>query len=373
MLTVLLTGVVAVLVFGTVVLVHEAGHFLAARRCGIYVQEFSIGFGPAVWTRVKNGTRYSVRLFPVGGYNAMPGEENTVEESETENPDEPPRPGHRPYDRHAPVLPTAVQGKYFDEATPWQRFFVILCGALMNFALGYFVLIVFLCGQKAITSCVVYDFLGDNPASAASGLQAGNEIVAVNGKPCFVAEDIIYELQRTQDYTASMTVIRDRELVQLPAVHFDSATAEDGSTTMVLDFQVYGIAKSPRTVTAWAARYFAYYARAILRGFADMLTGRVSINQLSGPVGVVSTISQAVQYGWQDVLSLAALITINIGIFNLLPIPGLDGCKLIFLAIEGFSGRAVPARIQAGINAAGLIALFMLMIMVTFSDVSRIF
>lgn len=118
MLTVLLTGVVAVLVFGTVVLVHEAGHFLAARRCGIYVQEFSIGFGPAVWTRVKNGTRYSVRLFPVGGYNAMPGEENTVEESETENPDEPPRPGHRPYDRHAPVLPTAVQGKYFDEATP---------------------------------------------------------------------------------------------------------------------------------------------------------------------------------------------------------------------------------------------------------------
>ena len=158
----------------------------------------------------------------------------------------------------------------------------------MNFVLGYFVLIVFLCGQKAITSCVVYDFLGDNPASAVSGLQAGDEIVAVNGKPCFVAEDIIYELQRTQDYTASMTVIRDRELVQLPAVHFDSATAEDGSTTMVLDFQVYGIAKSPRTVTAWAARYFAYYARAILRGFADMVTGRVSINQLSGPVGVVS-------------------------------------------------------------------------------------
>ena len=139
MLTVLLTGVVAVLVFGTVVLVHEAGHYLAAWRCGIYVQEFSIGFGPAVWTRVKNGTRYSVRLFPVGGYNAMPGEENTVEESETENPDEPPRPGHRPYDRHAPVLPTAVQGKYFDEATPWQRFFVILCGAWLLCAHRLFV------------------------------------------------------------------------------------------------------------------------------------------------------------------------------------------------------------------------------------------
>ena len=100
----------------------------------------------------------------------------------------------------------------------------------------------------------------------------------------------------------------------------------------MLDFQVYGIARTPHAVAGWAARYFAYYARAILRGFADMFTGRVGINQLSGPVGVVSTISQAVQYGWQDVLSLAALITINLGIFNLLPIPGLDGCKLLFLA-----------------------------------------
>src|SRR5699024_5674015 len=121
----------------------------------------------------------------------------------------------------------------------------------------------------------------------------------------------------------------------------------------------------------WAARYFAYYARAILRGFADMFTGRVGINQLSGPVGVVSTISQAVQYGWQDVLSLAALITINLGIFNLLPIPGLDGCKLLFLAFEGLTRRAVPARIQAMVNAAGIVAVLMLMVAVTFSDITK--
>ena len=102
-----------------------------------------------------------------------------------------------------------------------------------------------------------------------------------------------------------------------------------------------------------------------------MVTGRVSINQLSGPVGVVSTISQAVQYGWQDVLSLAALITINIGIFNLLPIPGLDGCKLIFIAIEGVSGHAVPEKVQGAINAAGMILLLLLMVFVTFQDVNR--
>ena len=241
----------------------------------------------------------------------------------------------------------------------------------MNFVLGYLVLVVLLCLRGPITSCVIYDFIGENPSSAASGLQAGDEVLAVNGHICFVAEDIVYELQRVQNHTAPMTVLRGGEIVHLPAVRFDSATAENGADTLVLDFQVYGIARTPHAVAGWAARYFAYYARAILRGFADMFTGRVGINQLSGPVGVVSTISQAVQYGWQDVLSLAALITINLGIFNLLPIPGLDGCKLLFLAFEGLTRRAVPARIQAMVNAAGIVALLMLMVAVTFSDITK--
>lgn len=368
MSTVLLTGIATVLVFGTVVLVHELGHFLAARRCGIWVQEFSIGFGPALWSRVRRGTRYSIRLFPLGGYNALPGEDPDPDETGHGEAQAIP---HAPYDPHAPKLPALVQGRYFDEASPWQRFFVILSGALMNFVLGYLVLIVLMAAQDAMASCVVYDFLGDTPSSEASGLQAGDEILMVNGQPCFVAEDIVYELQRTQNYTASMTVLRDGKIVQLPAVRFDSATSEDGTRTMVLDFQVYGIAKTPRTVVSWAGRYFLYYARAILRGFADMMTGRVGINQLSGPVGVVSTISQAVQYGWKDVLSLAALITINVGIFNLLPIPGLDGFKLVFLAIEGLAGRAIPAKVQAAFNAAGVIALLMLMVAVTFSDITK--
>ena len=363
MLTALLTVIAAVLVFGTVVLVHELGHFLAARRCGIHVQEFSIGFGPAVWSRVKNGTRYSVRLLPLGGYNAMPGENGDEEEGAQPPPCA--RAGS------AAPLPAVISGKNFDEAGPWQRFFVILSGAAMNFVLGYLVLVVLLCLRGPITSCVIYDFIGENPSSAASGLQAGDEVLAVNGHICFVAEDIVYELQRVQNHTAPMTVLRGGEIVHLPAVRFDSATAENGADTLVLDFQVYGIARTPHAVAGWAARYFAYYARAILRGFADMFTGRVGINQLSGPVGVVSTISQAVQYGWQDVLSLAALITINLGIFNLLPIPALDGCKLLFLAFEGLTRRAVPARIQAMVNAAGIVALLMLMVAVTFSDITK--
>nr|WP_317402261.1 site-2 protease family protein [uncultured Gemmiger sp.] len=372
MTNVLLTTIAAIVVFGLVVLVHEAGHFLAAHRVGMWVQEFSIGFGPALWSRVKNGTRYSIRLLPLGGYNLLPGEnpDEGEEGTEADAAGSFSRP-HASYDRRRPLLPAAVKGKFFDEAPPSHRFFVILCGAMMNFVLGYFLLVVLLCGQDAITSCMVYDFLGDAPASEASGLQAGDEILAVNGRACFVAEDIVYELQRTPDYTASMTVLRDGRITTLPAVHFDSATAEDGTKTMVLDFQVYGIAKTPRAVASWAGRYFLYYARAILRGFLDMFTGRVSINQLSGPVGVVSAVSQAVRYGWKDVVSLAALISVNLGIFNLLPIPGLDGFKLLFLAVEWVSGKTVPARVQAVLNAAGIVALLALMILVTFQDITK--
>ena len=352
----LLTALAAIFVFGAVVLIHELGHFLAARRYGIFVQEFSIGFGPALWSRVRGGTRFSVRLIPLGGYNAMPGEESEAD----------PPAGSRA------AQSTAVSGRPFSEAGPWQRFFVILSGAAMNFVLGYLVLVLLLSLQGPIASCVIYGFLGEEPSSQASGLQAGDEILSVNGHICFVAEDVIYELQRAENYTAPMTVRRGGEIVQLPAVRFAAATGEDGQQTMVLDFQVYGIARTPHSVAGWAARYFAYYARAILRGFADLACGRAGINQLSGPVGVVTTISQAVQYGWQDLLSLTALLSINLGIFNLLPIPALDGCKLLFYAFEGVTKRAVPLRVQAVVNAAGLAALLMLMVAVTFSDITKL-
>ena len=120
-----------------------------------------------------------------------------------------------------------------------------------------------------------------------------------------------------------------------------------------------------------AAWYFCYYARVILRGFLDLFTGRVGVNELSGPVGVVNAVGEAVKYGWRDVLSLAAVITVNLGVFNLLPIPGLDGCKLLFLAAEGITRRELPLRFQTAINAAGMILLLMLMVLTTMQDVAK--
>lgn len=364
-MTALLTVLVSVLVFGVVVLVHELGHFWAARRCGIHVEEFSIGFGPAIWSRSKNGTRYTVRMLPLGGFNMMAGEK-------AEDGEDAPEEKAPAYDANAPLFPATVRGKTYAEASPWQRFFVIASGALMNFAAGLAILLVLAASEEVLTSRVLYDFTED-AASQRAGLQAGDEILAVNGHRCFVIQDVFYELQRTTDYTADFTVLRDGRRVTIPQVTFDTVTDENGQESMKLDFRVYGLARTPRTVAREALRSFAYYARSILRGFADLATGRTGINELSGPVGVVSAVGQAVQYGWRDVLSLAALLTINLGIFNLLPIPALDGFKLWFLAFEGVTRREVPEAVQNGLNFAGMVLLLWLMVFVTMQDIGKFF
>lgn len=268
--------------------------------------------------------------------------------------------------------PVVTAGQPLSKATVWQRLFVFSAGALMNFLLGFVLLVIIVSMQTGVSTKIIYSFT-DNALSAQTGLQAKDEILKVNGHVCFVADDIIYELQRTPNYTADFTVLRDGRTVELKNVQFGTNTAEDGTKTMVLEFNVYGLAKTPRSVLVGAVNYTLYYARAIVRSFVDLLTGRVSVNDLSGPVGIVSAIGQAVKDGIVNVLSLAAMITINLGIFNLLPLPALDGGRILFLLIEGVRGKPVSDKIQIAFNATGMALLMLLMVFVTFHDFTRMF
>ena len=212
----------------------------------------------------------------------------------------------------------------------------------------------------------------DGALCGQTGLQAGDEIVAVNGRRCFVANDIIYELVRTEQYRADFTVLRDGQTVELPDVQFDTWTDEAGQVHMSLGFTVYGLAKTPRNVLREAGNSMLYYGRIIFTSLADLLRGRESINNLSGPVGIVTAIGQAASYGWQDLLQMLALITINLGILNLLPFPALDGGKVVFLAIEGITGHAVPEKLQGSLTVAAFALLFGLMIFATYNDIIRL-
>ena len=365
-MSVFITLLAALFVFSAVIAIHEFGHFAVAKLCGIRVNEFSIGMGPALWKTVRKGTQYTLRALPVGGYVALEGEESP-ESQQTEAARD-----RREEAAPAPVPPEEGIGIPLNEAPVWQRMLVMVAGAVMNFVLGFVVLLILLTAQSSpLTSKVIYA-VEDSALCGQTGLQAGDKIVAVNGRRCFVANDIIYELVRTEQYRADFTVLRDGQTVELPDVQFDTWTDEAGQVHMSLGFTVYGLAKTPRNVLREAGNSMLYYGRIIFTSLADLLRGRESINNLSGPVGIVTAIGQAASYGWQDLLQLLALITINLGIFNLLPFPALDGGKVVFLAIEGITGHAVPEKLQGSLTVAAFALLFGLMIFATYNDIIRL-
>ena len=378
----IITLLAAVFVFSAVIAIHEFGHFAVAKLCGVQVNEFSIGMGPVLLKKMHHGTQYSLRALPVGGFVALEGEESP--ESQQAEREERSDLEERPLSQRsgADSSPNGgalngeelsqPAGKPLNEAPVWQRALIMAAGACMNFLLGFVVMAILLAAQnEPITSRVIYA-VEDGALCGQTGLEAGDKVLAVNGRRCFVANDMLYELMRTEDYSASFTVLRDGKKVELPRVQFDTWQDEDGETHMSLGFTVYGIRKTPVNVIKEAWNSVLYYGRIIFTSLMDLLRGRESINDLSGPVGIVTAIGQAASYGWQDLLELLALITVNVGIFNLLPFPALDGGKVVFLLIEGVTGHAVPEKIQSGLTLAAFALLFALMIFATYNDIVRL-
>ena len=365
-MSIFITLIAALIVFSAVIAIHEFGHFTVAKLCGIQVNEFSIGMGPALWKKIYKGTQYSLRALPVGGFVALEGEESPESQQAEAARDE------REAEDENPVPPEQRTGIPLNEASVWQRVLVMVAGAFMNFVLGFVVLVILVAAQEgAITSKTIYSIEND-ALCGQTGLQAGDEIVAVNGRRCFVANDILYELVRTEAYRADFTVKRDGQKVELPDVQFDTWQDEDGQTHMTLGFTVYGIKKTPLNVLKEAWNSTLYYGRIVFTSLEDLVRGRESINNLSGPVGIVTAIGQAASYGWQDLLELLALITINLGVFNLLPFPALDGGKVVFLIIEGVTGHAVPEKLQGTLTIAAFALLFGLMLFATYNDIIRL-
>ena len=342
-MNILLTVLASILVFGSVILIHELGHFILAKWSGIKVNEFSIGMGPALFHFQKKETMYSLRLLPIGGYVAMEGED---EESSDD--------------------------RSFGKAPVWKRFLVIGAGAFMNMVLGFAVLLLLVCQNSAITSRTVSSFY-ENASTYRSGLRVGDEIVAVNGRRCFIADDIVYEFARTQNGTADLTVMRDGRKMELEDVTFETKDAEDGTKQLVIDFTVLPIEKTVWSVMQEAGNWTLSIARLIFLSLVDLITGNVAINNLSGPVGIVTVIGQATSMGLRPILLIMAMITINLGVFNILPLPALDGGKLVLLLIEGVRRKPLDPKYEIWINSAGFIALMALMVFVTFNDITRLF
>ena len=308
--------------------------------------------GPVLLKKMHHGTQYSLRALPVGGFVALEGEESP--ESQQAEGEERSDLEERPLSQRSGAASSPnggalngeelsqPTGKPLNEAPVWQRALIMAAGACMNFLLGFVVMAILLTAQnEPITSRVIYA-VEDGALCGQTGLEAGDKVLAVNGRRCFVANDMLYELMRTESYRADFTVRRDGKLVELPDVQFDTWQDAQGQTHIVFTSLI------------------------------DLLRGRESINDLSGPVGIVTAIGQAASYGWEDVAELLALITINLGVLNLLPFPALDGGKIVFLLIEAVTGHAVPEKLQSVLTLATFGLLFGLMIFATYNDILRL-
>ena len=337
------TIVLTVLIFGLIIFVHEFGHFITARMTGVKVNEFALGMGPAIWKKQGKETLYALRLLPIGGYCAMEGED---EDSEDVN-------------------------SFRNKSVP-RRILICAAGATMNIILGFVLTLTTFIGEPYYSSKTVAVFNTEDALSQQTGLMIGDEIQKVNGGSIFIANDIVFELLRDDDGVVTMDVIREGKPVHLDAVEF-KVTGEGAEASLDLDFKVLAEPASVFGAIGQTCGTTVSLVRNTWVSVLDLITGNIGISELSGPVGVGEVVGQAAAIGWQSVVSIAAFISISIGIFNLLPFPALDGGRIVFLIIEGIRRKPINPKYEGWINAAGLILLFGLMIIVTCKDIIGLF
>ena len=300
--------------------------------------------GPKLWSKRsrKSGIIYSLRAFPIGGFVSMAGED---EESEDENA--------------------------LNKKPVWQRMAITAAGAVMNLLIGFILmLIVVLCTQN-IGGTTVLRFTEDNAMSEQSGLQIGDEVIKVDGARVHIASELAYEIMRNGTEPIDLTVRRNGETLVLTDVRFPTIVS-DGIEFGMTDFYVLAEVKTVGTVLEQTFFRSISTVKMIWQSLIDLITGRYGLEQMSGPVGVTSAVSEAAKSGFTDYLYLVVVITMNLGIFNLLPLPALDGGRLLFQIVELVRRKPINPELEGYVHFVGIVLLMILMVVITFEDVIKL-
>ncbi len=342
--------IVALLVFSVIIIVHEFGHFLLAKMNRITVVEFSLGMGPRLLSFTKGGTRYSWKLLPFGGSCMMLGEDGDEEGEGT-----------------------------FGNASVWARISVIAAGPLFNFILA-FVLSVFIVGNVGYDAPVLPGVSEGSPAQA-GGLQTGDRIIRMNGKRIRLYRQISnYVMFHQEDFGQGGSVRFEYERGGKIYETKITPAVMDGAYRFGIPGSNYRVRTGPIDTLRYSAYEVYYWIDVTIQSLGMLVHGGVSLDDMSGPVGVVDMIgdtyeesrSSGLFYIWLNMLNIAILLTANLGVMNLLPIPALDGGRLVFLILEAVRGRRVNQEMEARIHFAGLLLLMLLMVVIMFNDVRKI-
>lgn len=330
------TAILAIILFCVMIFPHELGHYIAAKRLGVKVNEFAFGMGPVIWKKQKGETLHSIRLFPIGGFCSMEGED--------EDSDEP---------------------RAFNNKKPWQKIIILAAGSFMNVLCAILIMSIVV-GVLGFTTTTIDTVSEGSPAETA-GIMAGDEITDIDGQPIEAWTDVSAAIASAEGGQIIMTVQRDGRTLEAAVT---PEQTQDGAYLIGITSRV---SHNPFRAVAEGAKSTWNITVSMFQTLSQLFTGQLGADSLSGPVGMVQMVSQTTQYGWWYYGFLTALICINLAIINMLPLPALDGGRIIFVIISMITGRPVSQKVEGTVHFVGIMLLFGLMAYVTFNDITRIF
>ena len=347
----MLTLIYFILILGIIVLVHEFGHFIFAKMFGVYVYQFSIGMGPKIFgKKPKNSeTEYCIRAIPIGGYVQLAGEE--VEDDKK-----------IPKDR-----------KIFSKPA-WQRFLIMFFGAGNNFILAFILLFIYaLIWSAPVMDPVISEVTVGDPAYNAE-IISGDEILSINGHKTTTIDDVqLYLTLYNDGKPVKFKILKangeEKEITVTP-----KEKEENGVKSYKFGFTFEsGSQRGLGASIKYAFKKFGALYKQMVVVIKSLFTGKLGIKNLSGPVGIYSTVGEVQKSGFEYVIQLIALLSLNVGFINLLPFPAFDGGRILFVIIEKIKGSPVSTKVENTIHSIGFIILLLLLLYVTFNDILRLF
>ena len=345
-----MTIIYFILILGVTIFVHELGHFIFAKKAGIYCHEFSLGMGPKIWSfrRKDDETLYAIRLFPIGGFVQMAGEE--IEEDSS-----------IPKDRQ-------LNGK-----TWTQKFLTIVAGIVFNFILAIVIFFFIALFNGVPSTRPIVDVTDEHMPAYNAGLKSGDIITRINNKRVSSTDRLMLELQVNSGKKINLEVKRDGDIEKI-TISPEKITNEDKTENYVYGFSLASsIEKGIFVSLQYAFMKTGYLIEQMVLVITYLITGAISLDNLAGPIGIYNIVGETARTGITNLIFLLAYISVNVGFINLLPIPAFDGGRILFLIIEKIKGSPVNPKVENIIHSVGFILLMMLMIFITYNDIIRIF